>query len=777
MADKKIKATAQLFLDVSDAKSDAKKFVTDLKKQLSSIETAADKITVFKELVGYIAQVDKALTALQAKNSDAFKYMFDGMDAALRKQLEGIFGISGNQLGKFDVLQEKLATLTPKSGIAELRKFAKEINALYASVGMDEPLNIESDFTKVKASQKQIDLLTNACGNFATVWKDISAKLKNGFSFGETGESVGDGIVSGVQDAQKKVSVEFDKLEKLIKKKVQEVYDAQIAGADVQKLDGIKKPLYDALAYTRDDDEFYLIEDVFDELEDDGDEEKAIKAITEIVKKKQKLNNAVVDATNQVSENQNGSTSSVAEDVKEDAKETIDAIGYAKEQIIKAWQEYYNAIQKAKANGINVTGLGSTAEMLDIEDFLMEFIEKSKPYATKGENKHVDYTLINGLEQLIKGNWSSDDIEKEVGKIFDENGVAFKISLDEMINETTQLQSGMSNVGSETQEASQQISSGMDQAENRIESVSEALKKLIDYVSQYVSTTGQYPSNLFNGLESGAMALDDELKNILQSLNLIDSQGSVNIKSLTSGFVNKGGFVSDEYTLISRSLKNKPHYLPKAQKIQPLLQEAKDMGAQVGTIVEIFHDAANQMMYEIQKTVPGTNAYSHAKGTLNQDILGASESQISDLVKTIDILTQKGLFIDWGGDNVLYDKNKGFSIIDLGDVGGQPHTVSWANTLQENLERMMENIFQFSPNIPKDLINKFGDQLYSAAINAGHQITNPYAGAAAKQQGALQAITASIQAETAAHEQNANAINKENAALQAQIELKKKLSQ
>ena len=84
MANSKFKATAELFLDTSNAKNDAKKFVTDLKQKLNSIETAADKINVFKELVEYIGQVDNALTALRTNNGDAFKHMFDGVDENFR---------------------------------------------------------------------------------------------------------------------------------------------------------------------------------------------------------------------------------------------------------------------------------------------------------------------------------------------------------------------------------------------------------------------------------------------------------------------------------------------------------------------------------------------------------------------------------------------------------------------------------------------------------------------------------------------------------------------
>lgn len=200
MANKKLQATAELFLNTKNAQKDAQAFVNNLKQKLSEIESAADKMTVFKDVVEYIAHIDRALTALKAKNTDVFNSTFGNLDADLKKQLEGIFGIDGTQLGQIDVLREKLATLTPKSSIGELRDFAKEINGLFASIGMNEPLDIEKQF-KGKAGQKHIDLLTNALTNFATVWKDVNIKVAQGFSFGEgkTGAPDGGDVLSEIQ--------------------------------------------------------------------------------------------------------------------------------------------------------------------------------------------------------------------------------------------------------------------------------------------------------------------------------------------------------------------------------------------------------------------------------------------------------------------------------------------------------------------------------------------------------------------------------------------------
>lgn len=181
MANKKIQATAQLFLSTKDAQKDAQKFIADLKQKLSDIESAADKMTVFKDMVDYIAQVDRAMSDLKKHNKDAFSHMFDGLDTNLKKQLESVFSVDGGQLGQLDILRERLSSITTKSRITEIKKFAKELNALYASVGMDIPFaNIDAQFTG-RTTQKYIDNLTDKVSLFGYVWKDVNAQISKGF--------------------------------------------------------------------------------------------------------------------------------------------------------------------------------------------------------------------------------------------------------------------------------------------------------------------------------------------------------------------------------------------------------------------------------------------------------------------------------------------------------------------------------------------------------------------------------------------------------------------
>jgi TP901 family phage tail tape measure protein len=221
MATNKFKATAELFLDTSEAKSDAKKFIADLKQQLSSIETAADKMTVFKDLVGYIAMIDKNLSSLIANNKDKFKHMFDGLDDNSRSAFEDLFGMSGDNLKKLDAVREKLSTLTPKSSIKEVRQFAKDLSSLYEAIGQTPDFNMD-DFTG-RVNANLIKTVTDAFNKFESLWVDKISGIGDNFSIGGVG---GNGNLSeSAQNEIKKLQDQISEL-KALKKELDSILQA-----------------------------------------------------------------------------------------------------------------------------------------------------------------------------------------------------------------------------------------------------------------------------------------------------------------------------------------------------------------------------------------------------------------------------------------------------------------------------------------------------------------------------------------------------------------------
>ena len=129
MADKQIKATAKLFLDTTNAASDAKQFFADLKKYMDNAEKAGSKFEVFKELGDYISDIDAKLTTLKNKNEDAFKHMFDGVDENLHEQMQSALSGAQKLVDEFEALNNQIVqTSSLKTSLGEAMKIVNQFN-------------------------------------------------------------------------------------------------------------------------------------------------------------------------------------------------------------------------------------------------------------------------------------------------------------------------------------------------------------------------------------------------------------------------------------------------------------------------------------------------------------------------------------------------------------------------------------------------------------------------------------------------------------------------
>lgn len=285
---------------------------------------------------------------------------------------------------------------------------------------------------------------------------------------------------------------------------------------------------------------------------------------------------------------------------------------------------------------------------------------------------------------------------------------------------------------------------GGNDASTEVQDVGTAFKHLIDYIKK----SGQEPKQFFDALAGGAQNVDDELKQILTTLDLFDAQGNLNLKSIESGFTNLGGMVSDTYTLIARG----KDYLPKSQDLMPKLEDAKKMGANVGEILDVFEDEATGRIYELQRTMPGTIIPD------NTDFLQATDDQILNLIADLQTLHKTGLYVDFGNDNILYDKEQGFSFIDLG-TKFQEGQETVAGTAQELLKSIKP---VFADN---ELFGSFENRLVSIASVLGVQIPQ----AAQNAERAIYGMNV-VQNQDYGSD-DAEAIAKENGALEDKLEL------
>lgn len=689
-------------------------------------------------------------------------------------------------------------------GVKDLRNMAKTINSMFEGIGKSAPLNIEENFTGKGKVADRVKLLTDALDNLSTVMNTLKT------SGSDTGHF--DNISSEVQD-------EINRLKKQ-KQEMQEIIDAinspqgvhvklsKKANEQVEELKVLKQAFVDATnAKTQLENSNlkgtpeYLsavgkyikaAANLKAAFEDEGLSDKGMNWVND-------HGTGVLQDADNVLDKFIAQNNTMINKIKSMYSESINSINNEMEFIANPYdtlkekvQEYADLQEKLDHEdrlssneyddiSAKVDSLGKYFDALDKAGDKTQEIQKILE-----DLQFHDINVDRAVEQLchqlgVEIPAAAEKAESALKSniTINQNNSMSNVSNDikDVSTEAEKLQDDISDVGEEIKKSSNEATVELEQVENKTQDVATSFKNLVDYISKL----GTSPGNFFNKLEAGTQNLDEELKSILQSLNLIDSAGNIHLESIKSGFTNKGGFVSDQYTMIARNVTGSSGqpYLKKAEELQVQLANAKQDGAQIGFILDLIKDKSGKIFYEIQNTVPGTTVFNHLTGDINSDILEATDDQLKGLINTLQILKDNKLFVDYGGDNILYDKNQGFSIIDLGVKGGYNHTVSVNNTLQENLDRFVKEAFKFAPvDMQSKLQTMLADRLYDLAAGIDAKIVNPNAPTSTKQQKDVQATsaktTATIKLEEDAHEQNAAAIDAENAALQAQIELKKK---
>ena len=215
--------------DRKDVKKQLREISTDVKDAISQIGDASDKVVIFKDLVSYLSNVDKALDAFKTKHKDDFSNLFGNPDKEILGVLTEIFNTTQQSAQAFATLKDKIsAAESGKAELSTLRGIAEEINALFVSIGNTPKIDIDEMFSGKGSKAKgtdfagRIKLLNDTLAEFGVTYSGFQNKLKGGFSFGGTGGST----------ISKEMQKEIDALNKQ-KTELQEIIDA-IDGKDIK---------------------------------------------------------------------------------------------------------------------------------------------------------------------------------------------------------------------------------------------------------------------------------------------------------------------------------------------------------------------------------------------------------------------------------------------------------------------------------------------------------------------------------------------------------------
>ena len=193
------------------------------------------------------------------------------------------------------------------------------------------------------------------------------------------------------------------------------------------------------------------------------------------------------------------------------------------------------------------------------------------------------------------------------------------------------------------------------------------LKQFFDTIRQYANDNGLNKlDNFFLDLEKRIANGDDAAKQMLKTLGLLKGEAADAIKA---GNVHYGGLVGDEMVAITR--RDDGNRYEETLKLKDALEQAASEGIQVARILDVIKDEQSELFLEIQEAAPGQmlaqtfSPFGEEFDFVNLDALKASKEQVEKFIKDLIRLNELGIGVDFNTTNFMFDKEKGFSFIDL----------------------------------------------------------------------------------------------------------------
>lgn len=210
-----------------------------------------------------------------------------------------------------------------------------------------------------------------------------------------------------------------------------------------------------------------------------------------------------------------------------------------------------------------------------------------------------------------------------------------------------------------------------------------AFQTVSQQISAWSNINNSSPGEFFNLLKKQQWSdLGDantaDFKDALHTLGLLSSENKPTFTIADQGLRNLGVAIADQFVLPTRNAR-----LDQTSDLIPLLNEASQLGAAVPRIISAFNDGSR--VFELQTRMYGKNI---ASDKSNPEFLNATDEQIDRLIHTFEVLSKVGLYPDFIGDNILFDKQKGFSLVDL-----ETRNIDWApmNTPEDMVEAFLQN--------------------------------------------------------------------------------------
>lgn len=242
----------------------------------------------------------------------------------------------------------------------------------------------------------------------------------------------------------------------------------------------------------------------------------------------------------------------------------------------------------------------------------------------------------------------------------------------------------------------------------------------------YDEKKGNQISVYWEQLKEGVEGSNAELKELLKLVGLFNSsKNGLNI--ISDGMENSGGLIGDDKVLIAR--KNKRHQFEEKTALKAKLDEAYKSGINVARILDIIGTKESKVFFDIQEKASG-NILGNIYGQNDVDIVNpewfeATDEQIKKLISDMITLQKMGVNVESNLTNIMYDKAKGFSFIDM-DLGITKFEND-AELMEDHMMRIFGDLEDFYLD-KQDTVNlNLVQQLRSRFENLSEQVQQAYA--------------------------------------------------
>lgn len=291
-----------------------------------------------------------------------------------------------------------------------------------------------------------------------------------------------------------------------------------------------------------------------------------------------------------------------------------------------------------------------------------------------------------GIDFGSKRFTSEDDARKYFdqrynGKFFNPNDWGSTKTLDKLITQlpslATQTENWVQVIIRELQDDTGKVVQAIklllpkDIADNIDEgSLIQAFDRLTQSIDSLIANGGVRDARAyFEKILLGSGISDPNIANALATLGLLSESGAPNFKLSGDGGARggvNGGVVIGDDVVYHTSPKE---YAGNVLELMDKQNKAYELGANVPRILAAH--AGSDYSFQLQARAAG--GHFRDRNPAETEVWKATDEQIDRLLHTFEVLEKTGLAIEFGGDNVLFDEKKGFTLIDLANEKRKDH--------------------------------------------------------------------------------------------------------